>query len=200
MPLSCRARADAESTNQDSSDDVPLLVTEEMQLEKKVAQLRSTERRIDAQELKDQRVDDKLDAVKVELRDKTITADERASLLNEKSLLSRRSRMILNVLDKLYNDVAKLEQEIEELQKVRFPILSLRLSLVFYACLHVRLSIHYFLGHRTDVHSRCFALQCSCLTRLAFSTSAPPDVALHIYLPAPCRTLLRCVLLLWQRR
>lgn len=118
LPLSCRARADAESTNQDSSDDVPLLVTEEMQLEKKVAQLRSTERRIDAQELKEQRVDDKLDAVKVELRDKTITADERASLLNEKSFLSRRSRMILNVLEMLYKDVAKLKQEIEELQKV----------------------------------------------------------------------------------
>lgn len=80
-------------------------------------------------------------AVELELQDKTITADERARLVNREKDLDRWLRMILNVCDKLYRDVAKLEQEIEELQKVRFPILSLRLSLVFYTCLHARLSI-----------------------------------------------------------
>eukprot|EP00170_Pyropia_yezoensis_P001089 contig_4993_g1093 len=88
-----------------------------MQLEKKVAQQRSTERRIDAERSELQSVMQDLAAVNVELQDKIITADERARLVDREELLSRSWRMILNVLDKLYKDVAKLEQEIEELQK-----------------------------------------------------------------------------------
>lgn len=88
-PMSCRARADAASTNQDSSDDVALLVSEEMQLEKKVTQLRSTKGLFEAERSELWRIDHNRTAVEVEIQEKTITADKRARLMNREKALDQ---------------------------------------------------------------------------------------------------------------
>lgn len=173
FPISCRARADAESTSKDSSVKVPLVAAEEMRLAEKVAGLDSSRRIIVAEEVMVESISRDLESIAAQQQDDTLSGDKRARLEKKEDNLLKWQSMILNVLEGLYNDASKLKQEIKELDRVCWLILSLCPFLLFFTCLPDHLAVHSSLGNRSDVHSFCFALQHLCLKRLAFIMSTP---------------------------